>query len=208
MSTRAAPTSQPTRVKRFEGASPLEDPIVTVEREGRVGVATLNRPKVLNALNDALMDALGEALLAFDADEAIGAIVIAGGPRAFAAGADISAMSDWSYSDVYKSNFITRNWETIRRVRKPVIASVAGLALGGGCELALLPATSSSRAGAPNSACPRSSSASFPAPAGRSAFRARSARPRQWTCASRPGNSMLRRRIATASSRASSTTLI
>ena len=115
----------------------MEDPIVTVEREGRVGVVTLNRPKVLNALNDALMDALGEALLAFDADEAIGAIVIAGGPRAFAAGADISAMSDWSYSDVYKSNFITRNWETIRRVRKPVIASVAGLALGGGCELAL-----------------------------------------------------------------------
>ena len=115
----------------------MEDPIVTVEREGRVGVVTLNRPKVLNALNDALMDALGEALLAFDADESIGAIVIAGGPRAFAAGADISAMSDWSYSDVYKSNFITRNWETIRRVRKPVIASVAGLALGGGCELAL-----------------------------------------------------------------------
>src|SRR5208283_4337232 len=109
MSARAAPTSQPTRVKRFEGASPLEDPFVTVEREGRVGVVTLNRPKVLNALNDALMDALGEALLAFDADEAIGAIVIAGGPRAFAAGADISAMSDWSYSDVYKSNFITRN---------------------------------------------------------------------------------------------------
>ena len=83
------------------------------------------------------MDALGTALVELDADDAIGAIVIAGGTRAFAAGADISAMAEWGYSDVYKSNFITRNWEAIRRVRKPVIASVAGLALGGGCELAL-----------------------------------------------------------------------
>ncbi len=115
----------------------MEDPILIVEREGRVGVVTLNRPEVFNALNDALMDALGTALVELDADDAIGAIVIAGGTRAFAAGADISAMAEWGYSDVYKSNFITRNWEAIRRVRKPVIASVAGLALGGGCELAL-----------------------------------------------------------------------
>jgi cyclohex-1-ene-1-carboxyl-CoA hydratase len=111
-------------------------PILT-ESRGRVGLITLNRPKQLNALNDALMDALGHALLAFDADEAIGAIVITGGAKAFAAGADIAVMADWSYMDVYRSDFITRNWETIRRVRKPVIAAVAGFAMGGGCELAL-----------------------------------------------------------------------
>lgn len=111
--------------------------IVLVERNGRVGVITLNRPRQLNALNDALMDALGKALLALDADEAIGAIVIRGGTKAFAAGADIAAMVDWSCMDVYRDQFITRNWETIRGVRKPVIAAVAGFAMGGGCELAL-----------------------------------------------------------------------
>jgi cyclohex-1-ene-1-carboxyl-CoA hydratase len=113
-----------------------ENPILT-ETRGRVGVITLNRPKQLNALNDALMDALGQALLAFDADEGIGAIVITGSAKAFAAGADIAVMADWSYMDVYRSDFITRNWETIRRVRKPVLAAVAGFAMGGGCELAL-----------------------------------------------------------------------
>jgi enoyl-CoA hydratase len=92
---------------------------------------------VLNALSDTLMDSLAHALLAFDADDDVGVIVIAGSSRAFAAGADISVMADWTYSEVYKSNFITRNWETIRQVRKPVKASVAGLAMGGGCELAL-----------------------------------------------------------------------
>jgi cyclohex-1-ene-1-carboxyl-CoA hydratase len=111
-------------------------PILT-ETQGRVGVITLNRPQQLNALNDALMDALGQALLAFDADEAIGAIVVTGNAKAFAAGADIAAMADWTYMDVYRSDFITRNWETIRRVRKPVLAAVAGFAMGGGCELAL-----------------------------------------------------------------------
>lgn len=115
----------------------MQEDVIIVEREGRVGVITLNRPKVLNALNDALMDRLGAALVEFDADEGVGAIVIAGSSRAFAAGADIQAMANWTYSDVHASNFITRNWETIRQVRKPVIASVAGLAFGGGCELAL-----------------------------------------------------------------------
>jgi cyclohex-1-ene-1-carboxyl-CoA hydratase len=115
----------------------METQPVLVETRGRVGVITLNRPQQLNALNDALMDALGAALLAFDADDAIGAIVITGSAKAFAAGADIAVMADWSYMDVYQSDFITRNWETIRRVRKPVIAAVAGFVMGGGCELAL-----------------------------------------------------------------------
>jgi enoyl-CoA hydratase len=111
---------------------------ILVERRDRVGLITLNRPKALNALNDALMDELGSALLTFDADDAIGAMVITGSPKAFAAGADIGAMRDWGYMDVFRSNYISRNWETIRRVRKPVIAAVAGYALGGGCELAMM----------------------------------------------------------------------
>ena len=111
---------------------------IIVETRGRVGLITLNRPKALNALNDALMDELGEALVRFDADEGIGAIVITGNEKAFAAGADIGAMKDWSYMDVYKSNYITRNWERLASVRKPVIAAVAGFALGGGCELAMM----------------------------------------------------------------------
>jgi enoyl-CoA hydratase len=111
---------------------------ILVETRGRVGLVTLNRPRQLKALNDQLMDELGAALLGFDADEGIGAIVITGSEKAFAAGADIAAMAKWSYMDVYKSEYITRNWETIRRVRKPVIAAVAGFALGGGCELAMM----------------------------------------------------------------------
>jgi enoyl-CoA hydratase len=111
---------------------------ILTETRGRVGVVTLHRPKQLNALNDALMDELGHALRAFDDDDAIGAIVIAGSERAFAAGADIGVMAEKSFIDVYKTQFITRNWETIRTVRKPVIAAVAGVALGGGCELAMM----------------------------------------------------------------------
>jgi len=111
---------------------------ILVETRGRVGLVTLNRPKALNALNERLMEELGEALLKFDSDDAIGAIVVTGSETAFAAGADIGAMGKWSYMDVFKSDFITRNWETIRRVRKPVIAAVSGFALVGGCELAMM----------------------------------------------------------------------
>ena len=111
---------------------------IVVEKRDRVGLIRLNRPKALNALNDKLMDELGAALLGFDADDGIGAIVITGNDKAFAAGADIGAMSAWSYMDVFKSDYITRNWETIKRIRKPVIAAVGGFALGGGCELAMM----------------------------------------------------------------------
>ena len=108
------------------------------DSERRVGLVTLNRPKQLNALNDALMDQLGAALLAFDHDPGIGCIVLTGSEKAFAAGADISAMAHKSFMEAYQGEFITRNWETIRQVRKPVIAAVAGFALGGGCELAMM----------------------------------------------------------------------
>jgi enoyl-CoA hydratase len=104
----------------------------------KVGIITLNRPKHLNALNDQLMDELGAALLAFDADEAIGCIVVTGSQKAFAAGADIQAMAKYGFADVFGSEYISRNWETMRRVRKPVIAAVAGFALGGGCEVAMM----------------------------------------------------------------------
>jgi enoyl-CoA hydratase len=106
--------------------------------DGLVGIVTLNRPKQLNALNDQLMDELGAALKAFDADENVACMIVTGSPKAFAAGADISAMAKFTFADVYKGDFITRNWETIRTIRKPVIAAVSGFALGGGCELAMM----------------------------------------------------------------------
>ena len=112
---------------------------IEVRTEGeKVGIITLNRPKQLNALNDQLMNELGEALKAFDADEKIGCMIITGSEKAFAAGADIGAMAKYSFADAYKGDYITRNWEAIRSIRKPVIAAVSGFALGGGCELAMM----------------------------------------------------------------------
>jgi enoyl-CoA hydratase len=112
---------------------------ITTRTEGdKVFIITLNRPKQLNALNDQLMDELGAALLAYDADPALGCAVITGSEKAFAAGADIAAMAKYSFADVYGANYISRNWETIRSIRKPVIAAVSGFALGGGCELAMM----------------------------------------------------------------------
>jgi enoyl-CoA hydratase len=111
---------------------------ILTEVKGRVALVTLNRPRQMNALNARLMQELGLALAGFDGDDGIGAIVITGSDKAFAAGADIGAMKDWDFLEVYKSDYITRDWEHIRRVRKPVIAAVAGFALGGGCELAMM----------------------------------------------------------------------
>jgi enoyl-CoA hydratase len=110
---------------------------ILVETRERVGFIRLNRPQRLNALNDALADELGDALRTFDGDEGISAIVIAGSDKAFAAGADIGAMAEWNFAKVYGDDYITRNWDAIRRIRKPVVAAVAGYALGGGCELAM-----------------------------------------------------------------------
>jgi enoyl-CoA hydratase len=110
---------------------------ILIETRGRVGLITLNRPKALNALNDVLVDEVGAALDAFESNDDIGAIVITGSEKAFAAGADIGAMATFSYMDAYLSDYITRNWERVKTCRKPIIAAVAGYALGGGCEMAM-----------------------------------------------------------------------
>jgi enoyl-CoA hydratase len=110
---------------------------ILVETLGKVGLIRLNRPQALNALCDQMMGEIGTQLLAFDADKAIGAIVITGSEKAFAAGADIKEMKDRTYPAAYQEDFISK-WETILQVKKPVIAAVAGFALGGGCELAMM----------------------------------------------------------------------
>lgn len=116
----------------------MSESLVTTEVQGRVAVLRLNRPKMLNALNDALISELYAAMKKFDADENIGAMVLTGNDKAFAAGADIGAMQDYDYMDVYKNDYLGGDWDALKRIRKPVIAAVAGYALGGGCELAML----------------------------------------------------------------------
>lgn len=116
----------------------MNAPLVKIETHGRVGLLTIDRPKVLNALNNDVIDELFEALRAFDANDEIGAIVLTGSEKAFAAGADIGAMQSWSYMDVYKQDYLGHNWQALKNIRKPIIAAVAGYALGGGCELAMM----------------------------------------------------------------------
>jgi enoyl-CoA hydratase len=111
---------------------------ILTQIQNRVAIVTLHRPQAMNALNDALMDEVCTALANFDADEAISCIILTGSDKAFAAGADIGMMMNYSLMDVYKNEYITRNWAPLQRVRKPIIAAVSGYALGGGCELAML----------------------------------------------------------------------
>jgi len=111
---------------------------ILVETRGAVGLITLNRPKALNALCDALVRDMGAALDAFEDDDAIGAVVVTGSDKAFAAGADIKEMQSRNFVDVFLTDFVTKGWERVTTCRKPIIAAVAGYALGGGCELAMM----------------------------------------------------------------------
>jgi enoyl-CoA hydratase len=111
---------------------------VVVEAHDKVGLIRISRPEALNALNNEVIDGIASAIAAFEKDEAIGCIVLTGNEKVFAAGADIGFMKDFSYMDAYQSDFITCNWERIKTCRKPTIAAVAGYALGGGCEIAMM----------------------------------------------------------------------
>lgn len=116
----------------------MSESMIQVETRGRVGVVRLHRPKALNALNNELLGQLAKQFRAFEADDEIAVIVLTGSEKAFAAGADIGAMKDWSFSDVYTADYIGGDWQAIAQLRKPLIAAVSGYALGGGCELAML----------------------------------------------------------------------
>jgi enoyl-CoA hydratase len=111
---------------------------ILVRQEGPVAILTLHRPNALNALNSAMMDEVTAAIDAFEKDDSVRCVVVTGSEKAFAAGADIVEMADMGFSEVYRTNFVTRNWEAITTARKPVIAAVAGFALGGGCEVAMM----------------------------------------------------------------------
>lgn len=141
MTTKAAPAEKAvTTLPMAPRAATTDMPVyqtILVEQRGRVGLITLNRPKSLNALSRQLALEVLAALERFDADEQVGAIVITGSPRAFAAGADIAEMAEKSFGDFYMDDFLAP-WDKVRTVSKPIVAAVAGFALGGGCELALL----------------------------------------------------------------------
>ena len=129
---------QPGEINEWQGDGIMAYENILVETKGRVGIITLDRPEALNALNSALIDDLGQALDNFESNNNIGCVVLTGSAKAFAAGADIAEMAPKTYMDVYLEDFITAGWERVSQCRKPIIAAVAGFALGGGCEMAMM----------------------------------------------------------------------